>query len=414
MGFGDFLSAGASALGVDTEDVGGFFDKAKSAFGGEGDVGDLFGAAAKEFGIDTDDVISTASSAFGGGDAGDAAGRIGQLFGGGDGAGSGGGGGGGFGGVVSDFFGGEGGDIGGAAQKAIGGFGALLGGDGGGDIVKSVSEYLPSSVTGAFSEAADLPFVQDAANGNWAEMASSVPGLDGALGSFGLSTKDVAEHIEGIAGQGVDSGSAWSFGNMLADRGSAFLEQVAAPVEGDGWASLPGFAQKAGVDLPGWATDMRANDLVQQGGRFLEDGGFVPAQVKNAADLFNVSDDVPSGLISDMRGDIADRATVLTAPAPSAAADDTTGESQVATDADASAATFDQTATSAQAADEFAARDEFDTDAGVAPDQQMDSAPPVEPVEPTVEEAPAPPPEQFAAAEQLEGGLDDLGDEVFG
>lgn len=409
MGFGDFLKAGASALGVDTEDIGGFFDKAQGVLGGEGDAGDLFGAAAQQFGIDTDDLTSTASSVFGGGDAGEAVDQIGQLFGGG--GGEGGGAGGGFGGVVSDFFGG-GGDIGGAAEKAIGGFGSLFGGGGGGgDIVKSVSDLLPSSVTTAFSEAADLPFVQDAANGNWAEMAGSVPGLNGALGSFGLSTKDVAEHIEGVANQAVGGGSAWSFGNMLADQGSAFLEQVAAPVEGDGWASLPGFAQKAGVDLPGWATG--ANGLIQQGGHLLEDGGFVPAQVKDAADLFDVSDEGPSGLIADLRGDIVDRATVLTASAGTAAADDTTGEFQVATEGDASVGTFDQSATSAHPADEFAAHDEFEADADVAPEQQMDAAPPVEPVEPTVEEAPAPPPEQFAAADQLEGGLDELGDEAF-
>lgn len=327
MGFGDFLKAGAEALGVDTDDIGGLFDQAKGALGEDGDAGDLFSAAAQRLGVDADDVSS-----------------ISQVFGGGGPAG-GGSPGGGFGGVVSSFLG-EGDD---AAGTAIKGFGALFGG---GDVVSSVSDYLPASVKDAMSEASDLPFVTEAASGSWADLAGSVPGLNGALGSLGLSTTDVATHIENVAGQSVDSGSAWSFGNMLADQGTAFMGKVAASVDADGvWGSVPGVAAGA-----------------QQNGRFLADGGFVPTEVVSAADLWDT--------------------------------DDTTGETDAPAVVDPS-----EVEPTIAAHDEFASQE--------LPHQPVPDLAPAD-ADPAFEEVAAAPPDQFVAADELEGGLDGLGDDVFG
>lgn len=412
MGFGDFLKAGASALGVDTDDIGGFFDKAKGALGGEGDAGDLFSAAAKQFGIDADDVTSAAGSAFGG-DAADVFGKVGSFFGGGsaDGGGSDGGFGGVFGGAVKSLM--DDGDVAGSAQEAFkGGFGSLFGGDGSA-IVKAVSDYLPPSVTDAISEAGDLPFVQNAAAGNWADLAGSVPGLNGALGSFGLTTQDVGDYIQSHGAQAVDGGSAWSFGNMLADRGTQFLQQVAAPVEADsgGWGSLGGWAHKAGVDLPSWASDLRPNDVLHQGGRFLEDGGFMPAQTAASP---GAPDSVwgITGRFDDLVDDRVDLQQPAAGQQPAASAqmvehDDTIGESQVQV----------QTAD----LDEFASPDGTTSEAPPAYETDYDAndtmdASAVQPMEaePPVAEEPAPPPEQYAdTADALQSGLEDLGDETF-
>lgn len=389
MGFGDFLreaaSAGASALGVDSDDVSGFFDKAKGAL--DGDAGDFLGKAAQQFGIDSDDLTSAAGSIFGGGGGGGAGG---------------GGGGGGFGGAISEFLGG--GDVAGAAQQAIGGFGAILGG-GGGDIVKSVSDYLPASVREAFSEAGELPFVQNAATGNWAEMASSVPGLNGAMGSLGISTQDVAQHIEGTVNQAVDGGSAWSFGSMLADRGSEFLSQVAAPTNAEAvMASLPGLAQKAGVELPGWATDLSSNGLTQQGGRFLADGGFVLAQIQEGADIYANADELASTVMTQVQGHVADAGGVTTRPAP--AAEDTLGESQVQAASEHSLDEFSTAPANTGVAGPPEVHNDYGTEE-VDPNAVVQQAVPEETH--VVEEAP-PPAEQFDAADQLEQQLDDIGD----
>jgi len=406
MGFGDFLSeavsAGASALGVDTDDIGGLFEQAKGALGGDTD--DLFGAAAQRLGIDADDVTSAVGSFAGGGDAEDSVDRISQLFGGGgDDAGSSAGGG--LGGIVSGFLGEGGGDTSGLAQQAFESFGSLLSGAGAGTGAGGgVAAFLPDSVRQAFSEAADLPIVQGAAGGDWAAIASSVPGLDGALGSFGLGTKGVAEHIESVGAQAVDGGSSWSIGSMLADHGTEFLTAVAAPVTADGvWSSLPGIAQSAGVELPAWAGDIGPGGLSSQGGRMLADGGFMPAEA--SGDPWGMSQNAPA------------QATHLTQPEdpalPTSAASDTddmTGESQVAAQNDDSLDAFDAQPASIQESGGFdhpaPRQDEYAGD-------ELDPATvqPVEPEPPAFDE-PAPPPERFAAADELEDSLGDLGDGI--
>lgn len=406
MGFGDFLSeavsAGASALGVDTDDIGGLFEQAKGALGGDTD--DLFGAAAEQLGIDSDDITSAVGSFAGGGDTEDAVDRISQLFGGGGDAGSGAGGG--FGGIVSGFLGEGGGDIGGVAQQAFGSFGSLLSGGGAGAGGGGVAEFLPDSVRAAFSEAADLPIVQDGAGGDWASIASSVPGLDGALGSFGLSTKGVAEHIEAVGTQAIDGGSSWSIGSMLADHGTEFLSTVAAPVNADGvWSSLPGIAQSAGVELPGWASSITSGGLLSQGGRVLPEGGFMPAE--------GTGD--PWGMSQNAQAQTATHAGQPNEPAvaPSGTddmTDDMTGESQVAAQADDSLDAFDAQPASVN---ESVDPDQQAQHQGEYAGDDFDPATvqPVEPEPPAFDE-PAPPPEQFAAADELEDSLGDLGDGI--
>jgi hypothetical protein len=414
MGFGDFLSeavsAGASALGVDTDDIGGLFEQAKGALGGDTD--DLFGAAAQQLGIDSDDITSAVGAFGGGGGASDTVDQIGRLFGGGGDATSGTGGG--FAGIVSGFLGEDGGDVGGVAQQALGGFGALLSGGGAaaGDGGGGVAAFLPDSVRQAFSEAADLPIVQDAAGGDWATIASSVPGLDGALGSFGLSTKGVAEHIEAVGTQAVDGGSAWSIGSMLADHGTQFLSAVAAPVNADSvWSSLPGVAQSAGVELPGWASGIAAGGLLSQGGRMLPEGGFMPAEATD--DPWGMSQSAPAQATpSAAHVRQPDDASFPT----SAASDtddmshDTTGESQVAAQADDSLDAFD-------APLETVDDDGLDPQPRQEGDYSGDDLDPatIQPAEspesPTFDE-PAPAPDPFAAADELEDSLGDLGDDI--
>jgi hypothetical protein len=407
MGFGDFLSeavsAGASALGVDTDDIGGLFEQAKGALGGDTD--DLFGAAAQRLGIDADDVTAAVGSFAGGGDAEDPVDRISQLFGGGGDSGAGGGGG--FGGIVSGFLG-EGGDDSGLAQQALGGFGALLSGasagagagGAGGAGEGGVVGLLPTSVRDALAEASDLPFVRDAAGGDWADMASSLPGLDGALGSFGLTSGGVAEHIEALGAQAVDGGSAWSLSSMLADRGTNFLREVAAPTGADAvWASLPAAAQSAGVALPSWATDMTPEGVLSPGGT---GGGFVPPA--GAGDPWGASDEAlaqPSHV--SQPGD---------AQSPGAVGDidDTTGESQVAAQAEDSLDAFDAQPASTH---ESGGLDQQAPQEGEYAGDDLDPATVqhVEPEPPAFDE-PAPPPDRFAAADELEDSLGDLGDGI--
>lgn len=378
MGFGEFfeqaVSAGASALGVSSDDLGGFFDQAKGVLDGEGEAGDLFSAAAE------------------------------QMFG----SGGSGGGGGGFGDALSSFLGD--GEAGGAAQQVIGSFGSLLGG--GGEIPSSVSQLLPESVTSAFSEAADLPFVQNAAQGDWASLAGSVPGLTSALGSVGLTTNDVASHVEGIANQAIDSGSAWSFGNMLADQGAQFLGQVATPMDADQVLSaLPGLAQNVGVELPGWASELSSSQLIQQGGKYLDEGGFMPdGAIDRAAGQVWQSAGPVGGEGLQPAATMTDGGELIKV-APRADIDDTTGESTVAAPSDDSS--LDEF--SAAPANTGVAPPTYQDDAVAhAADADMQTA--VQPVEadapPALDDVP-PPPEQFAAADELEGGLESLGDDAF-
>jgi hypothetical protein len=439
MGFGDFLKMGASALGVDADDIGdvdSFFTKAKSVAGGGGDAGDFFGRAAKEFGIGSDDVTSAVGSVFGG-DAGNAASTVGSFFGGGGsdfvssavgsffGGGSGGGsGGGGFGDAVSSFFGG--GDAGGATQQALGSFGSIFGGGGGagGGILQSVASYLPSSVTDAMSEAGDLPFVRDAMNDNWADLAGSVPGLDGALGSFGISTNDVAEYVQAHGVASVDSGSGWSLGSMLGDRGTEFLRQVAEPVaaDGAGWASLPRLAEHVGADLPSWATNMSQAELLDHGGRFLSDGGFVPSgtvaqtvdDIWGRADQFRDFEDIAPRTVAPH---LVARSTVLDHQ-------DLTGETGVPMQQAASShwggGTPDTNVHNAADShwDEFQGSPQNAGGAAGSESQafhaQYDSADaaPANAFQQVAETAPAA--DQFAATEALEQSLEDLGDDGLG
>lgn len=414
MGFGDFLSeavsAGASALGVDTDDIGGLFEQAKGALGGDTD--DLFGAAAERLGIDSDDVTSAVRSFAGGGDSEDPVDQISQLFGGGGDAGSGAGGG--FGGIVSGFLGDGGGDIGGVAQQALGGFGSLLAGAGAGAGAAGgaggVAAFLPDSVREAFAEAADLPIVQDAAGGDWATLASSVPGLDGALGSFGLSTKGVADHIEAVGAQAVDGGSSWSIGSMLADHGTDFLSTVAAPVSADGvWSSLPGIAQSAGVELPGWASDIGPGGLSSQGGRMLPDGGFMTAEA--TGDPWGMSQHAQAQAATQVRQPNEPAVATSAASGTDDMTDDMTGESQVAAQADDSLDAFDAQPVSLD--DSGGLNHEGQQESEYAGDDVDPAA--VQPVDspesPTFDE-PATAPDQFAAADELEDSLGDLGDGI--